>query len=100
MKSKLAIISFILGIISLIPIFVWILPVGSTIQFAIVTISFLNIFVAPIGLILGVISLFVIKKNKLGGLWIGLFGILFSVMGLIILGFIVAGLGAAMTSFL
>jgi hypothetical protein len=97
MKNKLAVASLILGIISLLPIFVWIFPVGGMLQFRMIGLSFLSVLTSPVGLILGIISFFTIKKEKTDGLWMSVLGSLFSIVGLIMIAFIIAGMFGAMS---
>jgi|SRR3989344_2921652 len=100
MKSKLAVISFILGLISLSTLLVWIVPIGGILQSKIINISLFNIFIAPVGLILGIISIFIIKRNKLGGIWFSILGILFSLIGILMIFRLILGFAGVIGNFL
>ncbi len=90
MKSKLAIISFILGLISLISLPLWNAQVGTII-------SLLMILSGPIGLILGIVSIFIIKRNNLEGMWFAILGILFSLISIVVMLIIGLGIGGALS---
>lgn len=81
MKSKLSIISFISGLISLVPILIWILPSDNPLELFVIYFFLYTFYTSPIGIITGVISLFIIFKNKLEGVWFAILGILFSIAG-------------------
>ena len=100
MISKLSIVSLILGIISLSTVLVWIFPAGSQIHFKIIGISLFNILIAPLGLILGLTSLSIIKKSELEGKSLAILGILFSLIGIIMLIIIVFAIASSIGNLL
>jgi hypothetical protein len=55
----------------------------------------LSICSSVIGLILGIISIFVIKKNKLEGMWFSILGIIFSLSGVIVIALFIGALSQA-----
>ena len=87
MKSKLAIASFILGVISLL----WIVPGFGNIQIPFI-ISLFILLCPLIGLITGIFSVIVIKKENLEGRWFAYLGIILSIIGLLALILFVAGM--------
>ena len=89
MKSKLAITSFVFGLISLIILLTYVLlihfsvhypfgfnSIGDILVFFIVTKLFPSI--SFLGLITGVISIFIIRRYKLNGILFAVMGIVFS----------------------
>lgn len=82
MRSKLAIVSFIFGILSLFLLSPFIFPNSVNITGILSWILF-NPLYPLLGLILGIISIYSIKKEKLGGIWFAIFGIIFSLIGII-----------------
>jgi hypothetical protein len=98
-KSKLAITSFILGVLSLSPIIALMFP-PKDLLVALMAIILISFFAIPLALIFGIISIVIIIKNKIGGILFGVIGILLSIIGAILLMIILNGIGSALTSFL
>ena len=95
MKSKLAIASFILGLIPLTALLITILLINRILSLdlsILLIMIFLTICSSIAGLILGIISIFVIKMNKLEGIWLSILGIIFSLSGVIVLGLFIGAL--------
>jgi len=88
MKSKLAITSFVLGLVPLI-IYSILLLFRSFLSYPLNFFFMLTLIFSIsslVGLILGIISLFVIRQNKIEGTWFAILGILFSILGGLIWG--------------
>ncbi|MBU3907427.1 MAG: hypothetical protein KKA64_04225 [Nanoarchaeota archaeon] len=102
MKSKLAIVSFILGLISLTPLLLWIASNGGEIIVFVLSTGWsilgIILLVPCVGLITGIISIFVIRRNKIGGIWFSIFGILLSLVGFLILFIIFLAIGQAISN--
>jgi hypothetical protein len=89
MKSKLAIASFILGLVSLLSILMANVHLGSIV-------TYLMVLSAPVGLILGITSIFIIRRYKLGGIWFAILGILLSLIWVLAVVLIGLGMSGAM----
>ena len=93
MKSKLAITSFIFGVISLL----FLIPRFGDLQIPII-ISLIILLSPLIGLITGIFSLVIIKKEGVDGRGFAILGIVFSVIGLVFIIWFILAFSAFMRS--